>query len=410
MNLSILTIINPSQREFIVKVILAIFCAIFWFGPLYKFLIPLFLFAWLIDGGIAKFKYLLKEPLVQAILVLCAVLLIGTLWSETPLGSHQKWVKYLLLLLYLPFLSLLNRERLPWAIGGLLVGYGFILSVGVYYWVVDREQGIPALGLSYLRFSAILGIGAIFSVYFACCSRDRVIRIALLMFGLALLFLQFQQNARGFLLATLFTLLVLVCNHFRANIRRFVSLILVLIVLVGLFAYTSPAMQDRWGQAQQDIAKLQQADYSSSIGYRLAMWDVGVHGILQQPLWGHGTGSPERYFSQTITQYKDGVYKDLLDFQPYAHYHNDWVEIGMHVGLLGIFSLLYLFWAWYVTFKRCGMVLLGMSMVCFIFLSGLTEVLMIFYRIPVLLLIITGITVVCCQKEKNLNVEGKLYA
>ncbi|MFZ1712636.1 MAG: O-antigen ligase family protein [Nitrosomonas sp.] len=410
MNFSIPVPINSFQREFIVKVILVLFCATFWFGSLYKYTVPLLLLAWLIDDGVVKFKSLIKEPLVQAILILCAVLLIGTLWSEAPLAGRKKWIKYFLLLLYLPFLSLLNRDRLLYAIGGLLAGYGLILSIGVYQWIANEEQGIPALDMSYLRFSAILGVAAIFSVYFVCYSRNCVVQISLLVFGLILLFLQFQQNARGFLLATLLTLLVLIWNHFWTNMRRFAALLLALIIFVGVFAYTSPVIQDRWVQAQQDFVKLQQADYSSSIGYRLAMWDVGLHGILQQPCWGHGTGSPEHYFNQTITNYKGGVYKDLLDFHPYAHYHNDWIEIGMHVGLLGIFALMYLFWAWYVTFKRCGMVLLGTSVVCFILLSGLTEVFMIFYRIPVLLLIITGITVVYCQKENNLNVEGTLHA
>lgn len=391
-----------NWREWLARFALPFFCVgIFHNGLLYP-AIGVLVLAWIVDGGLVGFRRLLTEPLVRAILILCFMLSVGMLWSEAPLEGRHKWIKYFLLLLYLPFLSLLKRDRLAWALGGLLAGYGFVLSVGIYQWLVERGQGVPALGLSYLKFAAMLGVGVILSGYFACRSRDGVIRVFLLGCSSMLLFLQVQQGARGFLLATLLTLLILIGGYFWSNLRKFAGLVLALAVLAGLFASTSPVMQARWAQAQQDFAKIQQADYSSSIGYRLAMWDVGVDGILRQPLWGYGTGTPERYFKQTIVQYKGGIYQDLLNFHPYAHYHNDWIEIGMHLGLLGIFSLMYLLWAWYVTFKRSGMALLGTGVVSFVFLSGLTDTFMLFYRMPVLLLIITGI-IICWQKARIIN-------
>ncbi len=391
-----------NWREWLVRFVLLFFCV----GISYKILfypaIVVLVLAWIVDGGLTGFGQLLKEPLVRAILIFCFMLSVGMLWSEAPLDGRHKWVKYFLLLLYLPFLSLLNRNRLPWAVGGLLAGYVLVLSVGTYQWISEGGQGISAFGLSYLGFAGILGVGVILSIYFACCSRGSIVRVSLFGSCCILFFLQVQQGARGFLLATLLTLLILIGGYFWSNLRRFASLVAVLAVLTGLFTSTSSVMQERWVQAQQDFAKMQQADYSSSIGYRLAMWDVGMHGILQQPLWGYGTGTPEHYFKQTIVQYKDGIYKDLLDFHPYAHYHNDWIEIGMHLGLLGIFCLMHLLWAWYATFKRSGMTLLGISMVSFVFLSGLTDAFMLFYRMPVLLLIITGI-IICWQKTRIIN-------
>lgn len=391
-----------NWREWLARFALSFFCVGFFYKSLLYYAIVVLVLAWIIDGGLVDLRRLLKEPLIRAILILCFMLSVGMLWSEAPLEGRHKWIKYFLLLLYLPFLSLLKRDRLAWAFGGLLAGYGLVLSVGIYQWLVERGQGVPALGLSYLKFAAMLGVGVILSGYFACRSRDGVIRVFLLGCSSMLLFLQVQQGARGFLLATLLTLLILIGGYFWSNLRKFAGLVLALAVLAGLFASTSPVMQARWAQAQQDFAKIQQADYSSSIGYRLAMWDVGVDGILRQPLWGHGTGTPERYFKQTIVQYKGGIYQDLLNFHPYAHYHNDWIEIGMHLGLLGIFSLMYLLWAWYVTFKRSGMALLGTGVVSFVFLSGLTDTFMLFYRMPVLLLIITGI-IICWQKARIIN-------
>jgi O-antigen ligase len=153
-------------------------------------------------------------------------------------------------------------------------------------------------------------------------------------------------------------------------------------------------------QVKNDIELLQQGNYSSSLGYRLAMWDVGLHGIAERPFLGHGTGMPESYFDDTIQTYKNGVYKDLPKFQETSHYHNDWIEIAMHIGILGILALMFLLWSWYQAFERKQLKLLGTGLVGYIFLAGFTDAFIIFSRTPVLLLLITAIAM-SWQREKN---------
>ena len=65
-------------------------------------------------------------------------------------------------------------------------------------------------------------------------------------------------------------------------------------------------MQQRLAQVQSDIELSRQGKYDTSLGYRLAVWDVGLHGIAEKPLFGHGTGIPESYFEKTVKTYKDG--------------------------------------------------------------------------------------------------------
>ena len=139
------------------------------------------------------------------------------------------------------------------------------------------------------------------------------------------------------------------------------------------------------------------------MGYRLAVWDVGLHGIAQKPLFGHGTGVPESYFEKTVVTYKDGRYKDLPKFLETSHYHNDWIEIGMHIGALGILAFSFLLWSWYQTLKSYQLPILGAALVCFIFISGLTDTFALFSKIPTLLLVITAVAI-GLQKENR----GKL--
>ncbi|WP_258363771.1 O-antigen ligase family protein [Nitrosomonas ureae] len=360
---------------------------------------PLLTVAWFMDGGIYRLREVITIPLTQAILLLCALLTLGVLWGEWPQDGRMKWVKYFSLLVFIPFYALIDKERLPWALGGLIVSYLCVLVVGVYQWLTIDAQGIPLLGMSYLSFSAMLGIGAIVTSGIACMNPSVRLQILFVIATLVLLFIQFHQNGRIFLLVTLISILLIAFLRYQIEMRKFLTILISVLMVAVVFAYSSPVFQARLIQIKSDIELLQQGNYSSSLGYRLAMWDVGLHGIAERPLSGFGTGMPEKYFEKTIVTYKDGLYKDLPEFQETAHYHNDWIEIGMHIGVPGMLILGFLLWSWYQAFQRNNLNLLGLGLISFIFLSGLTDTFIIFSRTPILLLIITAIAINWDKRE-----------
>lgn len=403
--------INTDWREIVIRTVLVAFCAGLWFGLLYAVLVPLLIMAWLLDGGLKRWRSLIAQPLVVVTGVFCLLLLLGLCWSETVLEGRHKWAKYLLLLTYIPFFGLLNASRLPWVVAATSVGYGLVLLVGLHAWFVEQQQGIPQLNMSYLTASALLGVGSVVLCCGACLSRKKSLQALLVTLALVLLYLQFQQSARGFLLATVMTLMILFVQYYQVSLRVVLATSGVLLGVVVLFGAISPVLSERWWQAGQDFGHIQQGHYDNSIGYRLALWDVGLHGIAEKPLLGHGTGMPERYFDRTVVHYKDGLYADLPAFQTTSHYHNDWIEIGMHLGLLGITAYAYLLFVWYRTFKRCGLDLPATAMVSFVLLSGLTETFLIFARMPVLLLVITAIAVCRMNSEfQQQQPEPKPYS
>ncbi|MBK6957441.1 MAG: O-antigen ligase family protein [Nitrosomonas sp.] len=389
---------NITRQELLIRFVLVLVCLGFWRSEVNFVSFPLLGIAWLLDGGLYRLNQTIKEPFVQAILLLCTLLLLGLLWSELPGNGRMKWLKYFILLIFIPFYSLLNRERLPWAIGGLAAGYLGVLFVGVYQWFAMGVQGIPLVGMSYLSFSAMLGVGAIMAVGFVEMSRSKKLGILLWIVAIALIFIQFHQNGRILLLATLIAVVLMAFLRYKIEIRKFIGILISFLIVATIFAYSSPVFQDRLSQVKSDIELLQRGNYNSSLGYRLAMWDVGLHAIAERPLSGYGTGAPERYFDNTILTYKNGLYKDLPEFQKTFHYHNDWIEIGMHIGVPGMLALLFLYWGWYQAFKRSRIAILGAGLVSYIILAGLTDAFIIFSRTPVLLLLITGI-VMCWYRH-----------
>ncbi len=352
------------------------------------------------DGGLYRFNQAIKEPFIQAILLLCALLLLGLLWSELPEDGRMKWLKYFILLVFIPFYSLLNKERLPWVMGALVTGYLGVLVMGLYYWLVTGDQGVPILGMSYLSFSAMLGIGVIVVTYLTGLNQSIKLKIILWIAVFAVLWMQFHQGGRVFLFATLVAVLCLLFLRYKMDIKQFISISVSVLLIAAIFAANSSIFQDRWAQVKNDIELLQQGNYSSSLGYRLAMWDVGIHGIIERPLLGHGTGVSESYFENTILTYKNGVYKHLPKFQKTSHYHNDWIEIAMHIGIPGILALLFLFGSWYQIFKRNQLGILGAGLLSYIFLAGLTDTFIIFSKTQILLLMITAIAISWKRQER----------
>jgi O-antigen ligase len=384
-------------RDLFAKCALVFFCIALWQKWTLFYAFFLLTLAWIIDGGLQKFSKLIKEPLVIGILLFCSLLIVGLLWGDYSEASQNKWKKYFILLTFIPFLSLLNKERLLWVIPAFLVGYLCVLLTGVYQWAFLGEQGVSFFEISYLAFSAMLGIGVILMVFVGGTCQTRRMTLICWFIAFLLLFLQFNQGARGLLLATLLGLLLLIFLCYRSEGKVLLATLVSIMVAVFLFAMSSHVFQERLALIESDLKSIQQGNYSTSLGYRIAIWDIGLHGIAEQPLLGHGTGVPEVYFEKTIQTYKNGQYKDLPEFQRTSHYHNDWIEIGMQLGGVGILALAYLLWSWFQTFKIHRLGLLGGALGCYIFFAGLTDTFLLYNRIPILLLTITAMAI-CWQR------------
>ncbi|MCX7184867.1 MAG: O-antigen ligase family protein [Nitrosospira sp.] len=403
---------SPTQniyqwRDILAKFVLFFFGVALWHKGLSLFGGILLALAWVLDGSLHRLKQAIRrEPLVLAILLFCTVLALGIFWSDDLRSGYNVWKKYAILLVFIPFLYLLNKERLPWAISGLLAGYSGVLFMGVYQWIIvgDTSLSFPLLKMSRTGFSGMLGIGVILAIYLAGANSSKKVKPLLWIFASLLLFIQFNQGARGVLLATLFSLLLLIFMRYRTRIKALLGVTVATLIVVGIFAYSSTSLENRLIEAQSDIELSQQGKYTSSSGYRLAMWDVGLHGIAQHPWFGHGTGMPSRYFDETVVTYKDGLYKDLPGWLKTYHYHNDWIEIGMQIGALGLLTYAFFLWSWFQTLRARQLTTLGAVLVCFVFVAGLVETLVFFRVILYLLLVITAIAIVW-QKEYGSGIK-----
>jgi O-antigen ligase len=134
------------------------------------------------------------------------------------------------------------------------------------------------------------------------------------------------------------------------------------------------------------------------------LYEIGINAISQRPWFGHGTGMAQKSFGEIAESYQEGRFKSVADMH-HLHFHNDLIEMGVHLGLLGISAYLFLLWGWFQSLRVRGLTILGTTLVCFIFMAGLTDVILIYGQIPSLLLVITAIAITWQREYGNLTRE-----
>ena len=228
-----------AWRDVLAKFVLLFFGIALWSKGLSLYAYYLLVSAWILDGGPRRFGETIKEPFVVTMLILCIVVALGILWSDDLKSGLRIWRRYFAFLIFIPYLSLLNKERLPWAISGLLIGYFGVLLMGIYQWAIVGVQGIPPLHMAYLDFSLMLGIGVILAIYLAGINHNKKIKLLLWFVVVLLMFTQFNQHARAALYTTLLTVGLLVFIFYKAQIRTLLGVSATLIVVVLVLAYRS---------------------------------------------------------------------------------------------------------------------------------------------------------------------------
>lgn len=391
------------------KLVLLFFGIALWYRGWSYYAYYLLTLAWVLDGGLFRLRQTINEPLVIAILALCIVVGLGIFWSEDPKLGIKVWRKHFTFLIFIPYASLLNMERLPWALTGVFIGFLGALTIGIYEWLVMGIQGLPMLGMSYVAFSSCIGIAILGILYLAAISDTQRIKIFLWILALFLLFVQFNQHARSALVATLLSSALLWFLLYKARARILLGMLASSIVVVVVLAYSSANFQQRIMNFKTDIELLRSGSYSTSLGYRIAIWDIGLDGLAERPLIGYGTGMANSYFDNSLLTYKGGMYKELQGFEGGVthHYHNDWLELGMHIGTLGILAYAYLLFSWFKTLQAHRRQELGAALVCFIFLSGLMDNFIAHRQVIYLLLTVTAIAITNRRSRADGEINGR---
>ncbi|MFN3629516.1 MAG: O-antigen ligase family protein [Casimicrobiaceae bacterium] len=311
------------------------------------------LLAWLAAGGfVERWQRIRVYPFALASLGLWLLILTGALWSSSPWGESWRNIeKYARLLLVPIVISLIVDERwrrralLAWMVAMLLT---LALSYLHAFWAfpLARATRDGALGDHYI-FKHHITQNVMMSVFAVAALAEAVRRwvrqpdlawwrepVALAWFALALLaafnVLVLVQGRTGYV--TLFANMG-VAALILLRLKRAKLLAPVLLIVLAASAVSSEALRERTREAVAEASAAREGASLTSIGRRAEFIERSWALIRERPLLGWGTGA---YAEQFCRVARSPEWCAVGYYNP----HNQFVFIGVQLGLVGLAALL----------------------------------------------------------------------
>jgi O-antigen ligase len=208
----------------------------------------------------------------------------------------------------------------------------------------DAHPGNPAPSMAHLDYTLILALVSLLALirvlYGGHYTRSRLAWFAGFAVTTAgLLFNIGRSGQLGFLVG----LAVLLVHWARVKSTRRAGLAVVLAALgvAVVFGFSLPALQ-RMNDARLELgAALEDNDFESNIGGRVAAVHVASRMVRENPVLGTGIGA-------NMPRFREVLDTELPELKPaiywYRHFHNQYTQVATELGLVGLVSLLWIFW------------------------------------------------------------------
>ena len=211
-----------------------------------------------------------------------------------------------------------------------------LLAIVQHYWLGIRAEGgagnaivfaqVLCLAVMVCVTAAVSGIEDGYRTAFICAalcgtvaiiySGTRIIWLALTIAVIAVLLIN-QQRLRG------------------GSLLRMVLLVAAIAVVIAAFGFQ--IISGRLGSLRMDwIALGAQGDYDTSLGMRIALWDIGLKAFREMPLFGHGADATQFLIRQ-------GFHDQFGMDVGFNHFHNGFLTALVQAGILGAATLAAIF-------------------------------------------------------------------
>ena len=305
-------------------------------------LLGLIALLWLAGGEWrGKAALIRHNPVAIAALVLFGLLAAGALYSSGNTGVLFKYIDLLFIPVFLAyFQDAKTRERALLAfccaaIASILVSYLAYMDLLLHSTLLPRESINPNGFKASVTHSLIVGFAAYVFALRARDEQNRTLRaayIALMLIAAHNVIFMIWGRTGYLVLASLFLYFFAVTLG-----RRGMALGVALFAAIFLTAYVASAsIQQRANDAVRQFKAWEPGTPSTdSIGERLEYWGNSLQIIREQPLLGSGTGSFPDVYARAVAG--RGM---LATVNP----HNEYLLIAVQIGLVGLASLVYLFY------------------------------------------------------------------
>jgi len=354
-----------------------------WDRDIGKILYNSVLVVWMIGGYYKQtFRILTKYKPFIFLMAFLFLLSMGILWSNDPRYGKCVVNRYEYLSLITAFIPIINRKNFKYVAFALMGGLFLILinSYLIKFNVIHQENPhlYPAFKITYQDVSFYLGVLVIGFLYFALYFFENkqhakaivsLIVIAPILYQL----IHISRLGRGAFVSMIVAIIVLIAIKYPYKKIFFLSFFLV--ALMSLLAWNlSPTVKNGFARAYQNIIQMQNGEYLTGIGYRWLYLDSGMAIIAENPFFGIGTGEHKKAFNELVQNYKGGIYSLAPKKLPTYHFHNDYIEIAVQIGLVGLLLYILTMYSLIRILKESTFFPLVIAILTMFWINGLSDV------------------------------------
>lgn len=315
--------------------------------------------------------------------------------------SYLNTAKIFLFGAFLTLLALTSRIRFKKELP-LYILYSLSFFIAGYACYIKALTGVPRI-----HFGIGSATGAAYSIMFvgivsgiSILYSQRKHPVLFLLNAIAIFYaLALTQTRSALLIFPVICALSLVAGYIKSPKKLFFSVIAFFIALAILVALFSQPIYNRFHEGFSDLTRYDQGNSKSSLGARLAMYEIGFDIFKEAPLAARSADTRAQRMTELARENK--YLQGALEFSN-VHLHNEFIEAASLKGIAGVLSTLLFYVALFFTVyyhRSLGLFALTLAIIG----TGLSDVILWSRSVPII--IITAIVLMLFLKKNRLHGE-----
>ena len=377
-----------------------------------SFFVLWFVFLFLIEGNFKAFYQKIKKiHALKVIGIYIAYMFISVLWSNDishALGVMRLYAYWIII----PILVVkLKKQWVTQLITAFLLGMllSEVLAYGIFFelWAFNgRGPEYPSPFMFHIHYSLFLATVAIVLLNRLLSDKYTLLaKIPMSVFFLTSVGNLFISTGRTGQLAFLVSTFIAVVIHYRLTLKAFIIyLSLSTVLFVGAY-YTISSFEKRINFAVADIQKLQEGNYNTSWGIRVAYWMIAYNIVKEDPLLGVGIGDDNEAAKYVLQNYELGFSEEVKQWCSTHHFHNQYLTVLVQGGLIGFALMIWLFVTLYrLKIKDAELRQQNILMLSVFVVSAIAEPLWI-VQFPIILFVLIAVSsIISAQEDAEANI------
>jgi O-antigen ligase len=294
----------------------------------------------------SKIEFIKSNKVILYFFAFIGFSLLSLFWSNDASSGLEYIRKYWYFLVILVIATTVQKKFIEYSISAFLAGMliSEILSYSIFFELVQWKNVSPhdpTPFMNHLQYSMFLAFASLLLLNKIFYEKELKLKIFYILFFLTTTANLFLNGGRTGQAAFVTSIFIVGFLNIKNKILAFFSM-LVLVTAILFSAYqTSPVFKNRVAASIKDIQNITQKDnLCGSFGARVGLWIVGSEIFLQNPLIGTGVVKNMDDFVKIVEESHPN--KNCIKHLP--SYHNFYVQTAVHLGIIGLFLYLMIFY------------------------------------------------------------------